>query len=374
MFSLLNEFFSFPTLRMSEFDDYEDVLEYVPTIQYDIHSQSIQENELTASILEYCEQKRNKKFIVSLSGGVDSMVLITILHYFEYEVIAVHINYNNREESKREQSFVETWCRFNRIPLYVKSIDDLKRSTTNRTDYESITKNIRIDLYKEVMEKENVDCVLLAHHKDDIVENIFANVCRGRNLLDLAVIKKDSVIHNIHFGRPMNDFYKDTIYEFAHMYQVPYFKDTTPTWSVRGKYRNVIYPKIEDAFTPHVKENLIGLRNQSNEWNELVEMAIIAPFMNSVEIEDRGINTINTISTVTFHIDKVIDYPACFWNVVFMKLFNQFGRKCPSKKSIQSFMTSMKTKNEYTKETHNITLTNQCKCTLKNRKIRIQFL
>ena len=373
MFSLLNELFSFSTLRMSEFDDYEDVLEYVPTIQYNIHSQSIQENELTASILEYCEQKRNKKFIVSLSGGVDSMVLITILHYFEYEVIAVHINYNNREESKREQSFLEQWCRFNEIPLYVKSIDDLKRSTTNRTDYESITKNIRIDLYKEVMEKENVDCVLLAHHKDDIVENIFANVCRGRNLLDLAVIKKDSVIHNIHFGRPMNDFYKYTIYEFAHMYQVPYFKDTTPTWSVRGKYRNVIYPSLEDAFTTHVKENLIGLSNQSNEWNELVEMAIIAPFMNSVEIEDRGINTINTISTVTFHIDKVIDYPACFWNVVFMKLFNQFGRKCPSKKSIQSFMTSMKAKSENTKEPHNITLTNQCKCILMKKKLRIQF-
>lgn len=372
MFSLLNEFFS-STLRMSEFDDFEDVLEYVPTIQNNIHSQSIQENELTASILEYCEHQRNPKFIVSLSGGVDSMVLVTILHYFEYEVIAVHINYNNRVESKREQLFVETWCRFNGIPLYVKSIDDLKRNTTNRSDYESITKNIRIDLYKEVMEKENVDCVLLAHHKDDIVENIFANVCRGRNLLDLAVIKKDSVIHNIHFGRPMNDFYKDTIYEFAHMYQVPYFKDTTPDWSVRGKYRNVIYPKIEDAFTPHVKENLIGLSNQSNEWNELVEMAIIVPFMNSVEIEDRGVSTVNAISTVTFHVDKVIDYPACFWNVVFMKLFNQFGRKCPSKKSIQSFMTSMKAKSENTKEPHNITLTNQCKCILRNKKLRIQF-
>ena len=363
MFSLLNEFFSFTTLRM-DFDEYEDVLEYVPTIQNNILSQSIEKNELVASILEYCQQKRNKKFIVSLSGGVDSMVLITILHYFEYEVIATHINYNNREESKREQSFLEQWCHYNGIPLYVKSIDDLKRGTTNRTDYESITKNIRIDFYKEVMEKENVDCVLLAHHKDDIVENIFANVCRGRNLLDLAVIKKDSFIHNIHFGRPMNDFYKHTIYEFAHRYQVPYFKDTTPAWSVRGKYRNVIYPSLEDAFTSHVKDNLIGLSNQSNEWNELVEMAIITPFMNSLEVEDSGF---------TVNIDKVVDYPACFWNVVFMKLFNQFGRKCPSKKSVQSFMSAMKAKSNNMNETHTITLTNQCKCILRNKKLRIQM-
>ena len=363
MFSLIHSLYN--ELFSMDFVDFEDILEYVPAIRNTIQSQSIQDGILVSSICQFCEAQKNRKFIVSLSGGVDSMVLITILHSLGYELVAVHLNYNNREESVREQSFIQCWCDFNGIPLYVKSIEFIKRSTTNRTEYESITKNVRIDFYKEVMEKENVDCVLLAHHKDDIVENIFANVCRGRNLLDLAVIKKDAVIHNIHFGRPMNDFFKDTIYEFAHLYQVPYFKDTTPAWSVRGKYRNIIYPTLEDAFTTHVKSNLIGLSNQSNEWNELVEMAIISPFMNELIIEE---------NKFTFDIEKVVDYPACFWNVVFMKLFNRFGRKCPSKRSVQSFMSTIRSKSDSTNETHKITITNQCKCTLRNKKIRIQFL
>ena len=214
------------------------------------------------------------------------------------------------------------------------------------------------------MAKENVDCVLLAHHKDDIVENIFANVCRGRNLLNLDVIKKHSVIYDIHFGRPMNDFYKDSVYEFAHKYQVPYFKDTTPDWSVRGKYRNVIYPTIEDAFTSHVKDNLIGLSNQSNEWNKLVDMAIISPFINEWTVEE---------NKITFPVQKYVDYPCCFWSVVFMKMFNQFGKKCQSKKSIQSFMITIQSKITCTNETHKMALTNHCMCFLTNKKITIVF-
>ena len=99
--------------------------------------------------------------------------------------------------------------------------------------------------------------MLLAHHKDDIVENIFANVCRGRNILDLAVIKEKACIDGVNIGRPMIDVYKKPVYEFAEKYQIPYFKDTTPGWSIRGKYRNQIYPLIEDTFTKNVKDNLL---------------------------------------------------------------------------------------------------------------------
>ena len=56
--------------------------------------------------------------------------------------------------------------------------------------------------------------------------------------------------------RPMIKFYKQPIYDFADKYQIPYFKDTTPDWSVRGKYRNKILPIIEDTFSKNVKENL----------------------------------------------------------------------------------------------------------------------
>ena len=38
--------------------------------------------------------------------------------------------------------------------------------------------------------------------------------------------------------RPLLEHEKPEIYDFSHKYGVPYFKDSTPSWSTRGKLRN----------------------------------------------------------------------------------------------------------------------------------------
>lgn len=345
------------------FNNFIDVLQYIPNHENTIQNSQYKENELSKSLLDFHYSHNSNKYIVSLSGGVDSMVMISILHANDIGVIAVHINYNNRIESKKEELFLETWCKFNEIKLYSKSIDDIQRNSSNRNDYENITKNIRLEFYQEIMRKEGANYVLLAHHKDDIIENIFANVCRGRNILDLAVIKNNSKINDINFGRPLSEHFKESIYEFAHVYQIPYFKDTTPDWSVRGKYRNVIYPSIENAFSKNVKNNLLNLSQQSDEWNELIEMQFITPFMKSSNINDNNIS---------FDIKKYIDYPLCFWNIIFMRIFNQFGYKSPSKKSIQACIFTIKSKRTDI-NLQNITLNNKCKCSLYNNILNIEL-
>ena len=223
---------------------------------------------------------------------------------------------------------------------------------------------MRLNFYKEILEKEKLELILLAHHKDDIVENIFANVCRGRNILDLAVIKETSVINNINIGRPMIKFYKNVILDFAEIYQIPYFKDTTPDWSVRGKYRKQISPLIEDVFTKNVKNNLIVVSNQSNEWNELVQKEIIKPFMNKITFNnEEGVNI------VKFNVEDYKNYPLCFWNVVFMNIFNKFGHSCPSKKAISTFINNI---DKY-KTVLNIPISNNCKCNIKYYTVEIEF-
>ena len=351
------------------FDRFNSVLEYVPDVKLKIHKQNIMDEDIMKTISEFCKQLDNKKILVSLSGGVDSMVLITILHWLDFPIIAAHINYNNRDETKIEQEFLEQWCKYNGIKLYIKNINDIKRSTTKRSDYETITKNMRLDFYKEIITNENIDYVLLAHHKDDIIENVFANICRGRNYLDLAVIREHTTISSIKIGRPMINYYKTAIYEFAHKYQVPYFLDTTPKWSVRGKYRNIISPAIEDAFTQNVKENLLCISDQADQWNTLIEKEIMRPFIEKVKFN------INDYSkSIEFNIEKYIDYPLAFWNVVLMNLFNQFGSKAPSKKSIQTFINTIKYRAQQNhSHKYNVTLCNNNKCTIKNFNVTIEF-
>ena len=352
-----------------DFNKYEKILEYIPKVTDKIQAQNIMDEKIMETISKFCKQLDNKKVLVSLSGGVDSMVLITILHWLDFEVVAAHINYNNRSETIIEQKFLEQWCEYNNIKLYVKNINEVKRSNTKRSDYETITKNMRLDFYKEIITNENIDYVLLAHHKDDIIENVFANICRGRNYLDLAVIREHTTISDIKIGRPMINYYKTVIYDFAHKYQVPYFLDTTPKWSVRGKYRDVISPAIEDAFTVNVKENLISISNQADQWNSLIEKEIIRPFIEKIQI-----NYIDNKYSIRFNCEKYIDYPLAFWSVVLMNLFNQFGSRAPSKKSTQTFINTIKYRAEQNNsQEYNVTLCNNNKCTIRNFNVSIQF-
>ena len=70
--------------------------------------------------------------------------------------------------------------------------------------------------------------VMLAHQQDDICENIFNNIMRGgREVTDLTVIREKNNILGVEIYRPMLEYYKDSILNIAHGYQIPYL-DTTP--------------------------------------------------------------------------------------------------------------------------------------------------
>ena len=349
----------YPITSSEDVSKYQNILEFIPTNIAKITDLNIiiQSNDLVKVIKDFCDKQRVTQFIVSLSGGVDSMVLTTILKFLGYRVICAHINYNNRIESPLEQQFLEEWCLKEDIILYTKVIDTIRRGTIKRSTYELESKNIRFGFYKEILEKENCTMILLGHHKDDIVENVVANVCRGRNLLDLAVIKEQTKQNDITIARPMLEFYKTTIYDFANKYQIPYFKDTTPDWSVRGKYRNKIAPLLEDAFSKSIKSNLLCLSQQSDEWNQMILKQIIVPFMETVIFDE---------NVCHFNVEKYLNNPMCFWNIIFQKIFSHYGKGYPSKKGIQTFMKSIPS-------IGNASIVNGCVCKITNYKVIITF-
>ena len=82
----------------------------------------------------------NKRICISLSGGVDSMVLMRILKCMRKDVIAFHINYNNI--SNDEADFLKYYCELLEVPLILKKFE-MKRDETDRKLYESITRDLK---------------------------------------------------------------------------------------------------------------------------------------------------------------------------------------------------------------------------------------
>lgn len=340
-----------------DYEEYESVLEYVPSNKSRLRYNILDDNSTLFNTMK--KYAINNKYVVSLSGGVDSMVLTSILHYLDKTVIGIHINYNNRPETYKEKEFLENWCEYNDIKLYCMDILDIQRRDSKRSDYEEYTKKIRFDMYKQVLETENCDSVLLAHHKDDIVENIFTNVCRARSLFNLGVLKKESVIDDVTIERPLLDLYKKCIVDYANKHDISYFKDTTPKWSVRGCYREKIDPSVQYAFGNQVKNNLLSVETELKEWYTVITYSIINPFIKSMDTKDYE---------VSFDTTPYKEYPLCFWNTVFMKLFHFYNSKVPSKRSIKAFVDYIEHRTE-----GNINLTSETKTKMKDNVITISF-
>ena len=272
---------------------YQDLLEKPKNYSFGMENINlIDMNHPLVKIMDaYCKNNNIYKngAIVSLSGGVDSMVVLAILiklaTIHNFSIYTCSINYSQRTEQDLEFEFLKKYCENHNVIFYLKEIKGYSRKKETsgpRNEFEEESRKVRFDLYQDVIQKHGCNGIFVGHHKDDIIENIFTNSMKGGNLLDLEVMKMKSTIHCVNIYRPLLDYHKDIIYKFAHEYNIPYFLDTTPKWSRRGKMRNEIFPLLDSVFTKSWRLKLKDLGNQSNQWRLYIDNYVIEPWIEEI--------------------------------------------------------------------------------------------
>lgn len=229
----------------------------------------------------------NENIIVSLSGGVDSNISLLLIKYFNINnnnIIAVHINYNNRPECKSELEFVKTYCNLLNVKLIYRTIDEINRPDCHnnglRDTYETLTRNIRYDMYKQVCNIfETKSIVMMGHNKDDCFENILTNINLKKNYNNLIGMNRLSEVDNITFWRPLLDIDKKTIIKYAINAQIPFLEDSTPKWSSRGKIRDTIRPALEN-YDNNIVSSFFELNTIMRNNNNMIDFYVIPNILN----------------------------------------------------------------------------------------------
>lgn len=259
--------------------DYQSLLEFPNNYKFDSlylnkNFDAISNELLVKDLDDFCIKNgiyNNRSVILSLSGGVDSMVTLACLLHLQkkynnsFEIYTTTIDYSLRKESKYEVDFLKKYTKTMGVELVVASVEGMSRKkegSGSRTEFEEGSRNLRFNTYKKIISDNNLSLntgVLVGHHQDDIIENIFTNSMKGANLLDLEVMKEISTIRGINIYRPLLNCHKDVIYDLAHTYSIPYFLDTTPKWSRRGRMRNEIFVLFDNVFTKSWRNKLKDL-------------------------------------------------------------------------------------------------------------------
>lgn len=181
--------------------------------------------------------------VVGVSGGVDSMVLLSMLkEHISSKIVCAHVHHNLRVESDYELEFVKKYCEENNIIFeYTKLEYENKFS-------ESIAREKRYNFFEQILIKYNSKTLLTAHHGDDQIETIMMKIVRGSTIKGYSGIEKVSQRSFYKIYRPLLYLTKEKIYQYALEQKIPHCEDYTNDLDeyTRNRFRKYLLPFLKE--------------------------------------------------------------------------------------------------------------------------------
>jgi len=194
---------------------------------------------------------KNKKFLLAISGGVDSMVLGYLFSKIGLRFEAAHVNYQLRgQDSERDQKLVESFCNEKNIIFHLYNVTEKDEKPEN--SIELWAREIRYKFFFDILKKQNLDFLVTAHHLNDQLETFLINLSKASGISGLCGIpnNKNKIL------RPFLHITKNQIHDFAKLNDINFGEDYTNKSKnfLRNKIRHDIVTEIE-KINPHFWKN-----------------------------------------------------------------------------------------------------------------------
>ena len=320
---------SIPNMIQSEInrDHYMDILD----IDYNNREIVDPNSDLVEIVKQYLTKYNIKRAGVSLSGGIDSMVVLDLLVALvgKENVVAIHVCHSNREEAVAELDFLIKWCNQKSVTMLYRKVDYMNRESVDRELYEKETYDIRFGLYRKAIKDYKLDGMCLGHHRDDIGENVMMNILQRRDVLELKGMSERKETSGVLILRPLLTVKKDVVWGYGKKHNVPCFLDSTPDWSWRGVLRRQVYP-ILDKRIGSIHTVLSELGEKSEEWRMIIEKMVFEPVYSSIYYSKYGARI--TLS------EQAFTMPATFYTKLLVHVFHKMSVRMTSVKNLEAML------------------------------------
>jgi len=195
------------------------------------------------------------RLLCAVSGGIDSMVMLSLLNELNYDCVVAHCNFQLRgEESDGDESFVREMCAKLNVPCNVNTFDTHKYADESGLSIQMAARKLRYDWFYEMAEKENCSYIALAHNSDDQVETAILNIIRGTGIRGVSGMKP--LLGRLF--RPLIEVSRAEITQISDDDSIPFHNDSTnaTTKYARNKVRHLVMPLFEEI-NVSAKENIL---------------------------------------------------------------------------------------------------------------------
>ncbi len=224
-------------------------------------------------ITKYNLLDKGDSVIVGVSGGPDSMTLLTLLlelkEEYNLQIYVAHVNHMIRENAIKDEEYVKEFCDKNNIKLFIKRENIIEKSKQDKKGLEETGREVRYNFFEEVSKNTNSNKIAIAHNLNDKIETIIMNLTRGTGISGLKGIepKREKYI------RPLIEIERSEIEKYCEEKKLnPRIdesnQDNTYT---RNKIRNIVIPYIKKELNTNIINNLNRLSEIVKENEEYLE-------------------------------------------------------------------------------------------------------
>jgi tRNA(Ile)-lysidine synthase len=215
---------------------------------------------------------KDKKLLVAISGGMDSVVLAHLCKKSQLNIAFAHCNFNLRgTESDGDEDFVLQLAEDLDVEVFIESFDTNAYAVENKKSIQMAARELRYNWFVELAEQLHFDYILTAHHADDNLETFLINFTRGTGLEGLTGIPEI----NGEFIRPLLPFSRDAIETYAKENHIKWRDDSSnaSTKYLRNKLRHDVIPILKEI-NPGLLQSFENTISNLKETQDIVEESI----------------------------------------------------------------------------------------------------
>ena len=277
---------------------------------------------------------KDKKLLIAISGGVDSVVLTHLLSALNFNISLAHCNFNLRgKESDLDEEFVIQLGEKLNLNVFKIHFKTQEFAKANKQSTQIAARELRYNWFQKIIEQNSFDYVLTAHHADDNLETFLINLTRGSGLDGFTGIPEI----NGNIVRPLLKFSRETILTYVKDNNINWREDKSnaSTKYIRNKIRHKILPVLKEI-NPSLLETFAKTTDHLKESQQIVEdriekiaLDVLCVEQNSIKI---NIEKISQLSKPKAYLYQLLNkYNFTEWNDVYQLLSAQSGKQVLSK-------------------------------------------
>ena len=280
---------------------------------------------------------KDKKLLIAVSGGIDSVALTHLLSILNFNISLAHCNFNLRQkESDLDEVFVKELGEKLSIKVFTTHFNTEKFAKENKQSTQIAARELRYNWFQELIENYKFNYVLTAHHADDNLETFLINLTRGTGLEGLTGIPEI----NGNIVRPLLKFSRDEVLSFAKQNKITWREDKSnaSTKYIRNKIRHQILPILKEI-NPSLLETFAKTTDHLKDSQQIIEdriekisSEIIEKEKDVIKIEIEKINRLLNPKAYLYQLLKTYNFTE--WNDISALLSAQSGKQVFSKTHI----------------------------------------